>query len=543
MKWIWLHIIFLIWTLPLITELYAAGPGNDNTLSIDAGPHLHEHRENKCGFGHATEAFRKSPHSDRETSYMIGSELFVHSFTAPAGIRQFRIWYYVSGDSAVPPLDANMNSIPDWVEKTGEYLEQAYRLQVDTLEYLEPPTFAWSGGYMDILIYDMGYYGETVPLAEYPPNSHKYATRIHIENDFVGGFYTHGYSALAVTCAHEFFHTVQLAYIYRSSDLWYYELSSTWMEDVAHDDVNDYYAYLGSFFYSPTRALTATNGYESAHWNHFVAKRYGRDAVRHSWENMESASALVAIDNALSDGLGRAFEQFALWNYFTGYRSSWADFYPEGSSYPVLQIPSSPLHDEAIDRNLPVLSACYYRRVVADSNYLSLEWDPGASFVFSSVIQRLQAAPQATEWHSDASVNIPDLMPGDTIAMIFANIDRTGAKTTLRVNLDSKEGGFSGDPVVELAPFPNPIRTDAEDLQFRFLLKTEAAIRVQIFSISGRKVFDGQSAVLPAGQYTGVQGINWNLKDSSGRGVPSGVYVYHFTTERFSKTGKLAVIR
>lgn len=546
---IWLLIMALAWTYPAYSGLFALSPENSDAGFSDSTTLLREHRANKCGFGPAAETFLKSPQSDREAFFKQGSELFIHSFAASMGNRQFRISYYISGDSAVPPLDANTNFIPDWVEKAGEYLEHAYRLQVDTLGYLEPPTFAWTGGYMDIGVFDMGYYGETVPLVEYPANSHKYATQINLENDYVGGFYTHGYDALAVTCAHEFFHAVQLAYIYRSSDLWYYELSSTWMEDVAHDNVNDYYGYLGSFFSSPTRSLTETNGYESAHWNHFIAKRYGRDAVRYSWENMETSSAMVSIDNALrmvensSDGLRRAFEQFALWNYFTGYRSFLADFYPEGSFYPVVQIPASPLQDESIDRSLPVLSACYYRRVAADSNYLSLEWDPGVSFVISSVIERSQAAPLTTEWHSDASVNIPDLLPGDTIAMIFANVDRTGAKTLLHVNLDSKQGGFSGDPVVALVPFPNPVRTDDAEFLFRFLLKADAKIRVQIFSVSGRKVFDGHSAVLPTGQHSGADGINWNLKDGGGRTVPSGVYVYRFTTDRFTKIGKLAVIR
>ena len=69
-------------------------------------------------------------------------------------------------------------------------------------------------------------------------------------------FLTKGINAARVTVAHEFHHAIQLGnYSYRDSDLFFYELTSTSMEEFVFNSVNDYYNYLTDYFYFPQYPL------------------------------------------------------------------------------------------------------------------------------------------------------------------------------------------------------------------------------------------------------------------------------------------------
>jgi hypothetical protein len=77
--------------------------------------------------------------------------------------------------------------------------------------------------------------------------------------------------------------------------------------------------------------------------------------------------------------------------------------------------------------------------------------------------------------------------------------------------------GKSSFDGLSFAAGPNPSR----DLTFmRFALPREATVSLAAFDISGRMVRQIVSGRLPAGEHS----VNWNLRDTSGRRVGSGVY-------------------
>ena len=75
-----------------------------------------------------------------------------------------------------------------------------------------------------------------------------------MDNDYQEGYYfVNDLDALRVTAAHEFNHAIQLSYgvhwdDQNPIDLYFIEMTSTWVEDVVYNDINRYLEYLPILF-------------------------------------------------------------------------------------------------------------------------------------------------------------------------------------------------------------------------------------------------------------------------------------------------------
>ena len=92
-------------------------------------------------------------------------------------------------------------------------------------------------------------YGETTPETPLDGgrDGGRFVTYMSVHNDF--SFVTpdslKGLPALKVTLAHEFHHAIQLGgYGYWTNQVYFHELTSTWMETVAYPGIPDYLHYL-----------------------------------------------------------------------------------------------------------------------------------------------------------------------------------------------------------------------------------------------------------------------------------------------------------
>ena len=83
---------------------------------------------------------------------------------------------------------------------------------------------------------------------------------------------------------------------------------------------------------------------------------------------------------------------------------------------------------------------------------------------------------------------------------------------------------------------PNPVTTST---RFAFVLEEPASVRLAVYDVVGRPVWDFVSSSLNEGLYA----VEWDCKDSDGRFVPSGVYLYKLETDSFSQTRKMVVLR
>jgi len=228
-----------------------------------------------------------------QTSHLSPEGIFyIHYDTTAVG----------SADHRPLPGDDNMNNIPDFVEMVAIMADSAHHLLVDILGYdSQPPD---QDGIYDIYLRDdlnAGWYGVTY----YNSTMQNGSSFIVIDNDFSPeeGFYTTGYDAMKVTVIHEFFHGIQFGYSAAVTapggidNRFFYEMSSTWLEDVAVPEVNDYLSLRSNFFSDPAKSIDDTNGYSVALYCHYLATtieglpdEHDTHILREMWTNFSNAS-------------------------------------------------------------------------------------------------------------------------------------------------------------------------------------------------------------------------------------------------------------
>jgi hypothetical protein len=325
--------------------------------------------DGKCGLG-----IRAQVHS-QWNAFSALQKIELKQQTSPSTqkervIGRFKIFYDTSGTPHIPALlDVNnhplSNTAEAYVDSVGAIFNYVYSVEVDGLGYLSPP-HEQDESYYRIIIQDMNYYeGRPYGFPDWDPeaplnqsgNSPRYACFVLIDKSFKD-YGTEGINALKVTAAHEFHHVIQVgSYGYRDDELYAYELTSTWMEDIVYTDVNDYYQYLQNYFNFFSGGLSFNyydlghGGYERCVWAHYLAKRFYPSIMLDVWNGMKTLSFLestnIALVNRGSD-LKTAFSEFTYWNYFTADRADTVNYYPEGNRYPRFQ----PLEQKSF-QNMP----------------------------------------------------------------------------------------------------------------------------------------------------------------------------------------------
>ena len=280
----------------------------------------------------------------------------------------FRIHFTRTGiDSVNMSFGVGSANVPNYVLRCASLMDTVVQTEVTTRGYRFPvsdqegrpqedPRF-------DIYMINLGskFYGVTYPdTLVFKPNLNIYwlTSWMEISSDYTQlfGYRDRPFDAMAVTLAHEFFHSIQWTYDAEEAELrnnayysWFNEVSSTWMEDVVFDRVNDFYSYLVNFFHYPWISLRVIGNsqdpypdqfhpYAACVWAMFLSERYDIDVMRDVWERcgvIRGFNTFDAFDRALQQrgaSFASAWAEFLVWNYFTGSRwRSWS--YQEGADF------------------------------------------------------------------------------------------------------------------------------------------------------------------------------------------------------------------
>lgn len=318
---------------------------NSNNLHIEhelSPAQVEGKKPDKCGFGlRATikEHFKEfTTEQQKNIANIMSRPELQTSIVSPSGL--FRIHYDTTG-FAKPQYN---------ILDLAVAFDSAYNFEVNILGYPPPPTDNNVGGDNKYDIYILGLsgglYGATTPETNIP-NTSTYESYIEIDNSFNEneGYNSYGINAARVTAAHEFHHAIQLGnYIFRSEDTYYYELTSTAFEEFVYDEVNDYYAYMGSYFRNTSNRLEDNSGYNLAIWNIFLKERFededpmlGYNIVKRSWEYLVNDRATVALAKAMRDydkSFANEFNTFGDWLHFTDNNTKTGEFFEEAKNYP-----------------------------------------------------------------------------------------------------------------------------------------------------------------------------------------------------------------
>ncbi|MEO8231256.1 MAG: MXAN_6640 family putative metalloprotease [Ignavibacteriota bacterium] len=249
----------------------------------------------------------------------------------------FRVHFTTAGNNAIG-YDINLLLAA---------LDSVYNFEINYLGYPAPPSDGSAGDddKYDIYIQNLGgLYGYT--QFENKVADSRWTSYMVIDNDFVG-YYSTGINGARVTVAHEFHHGIQSGSFapqnfnspYRNDDIFFYELTSTSMEEFVFDNVNDYYSYMHTYFQHPERAMPLHDGYNLAIWDIYLQKNFGFEILKNQWERIPTTPAIKAIalsiDNEGST-FGNELNKFGIWCYFTNTRAISGRYFEEAINYPLL---------------------------------------------------------------------------------------------------------------------------------------------------------------------------------------------------------------
>lgn len=310
----------------------------------------------KCGFHEQKQTLKvASVSSDREFDYLDEYIL------SPEG--HFKIHFTRSGVHAV--TGAAGSGTPTFIEEAGIAADSAYHLIVNDLGFLPPLSDSDTDGpELDIYVVDMKsnyggsvYYGMTTFPKTFTTPYSGLPTYLEIDNNYTEPQYaTSGLAALRATIAHEFFHMVQLRYAHPfspySSNAYWYEISSTWMEEKCYPEIDDYHAYVADNFYQTTfpnlEDPSAGFRYSYGHglFGQVLDMEYGFSGSKHImldiWESLDDREATENLEmvlkssrwnSSLTDALGK----YALYNVFTGSRAIAGQYYEDAALLPEIR--------------------------------------------------------------------------------------------------------------------------------------------------------------------------------------------------------------
>jgi hypothetical protein len=508
--------------------------------------HIHDEEVIKCGF-EIVNRVRTNADQFSSSQQQVLSNLFQRtprqkSITSPSGY--FRIHYDVTG-TETPRYDPLL-SVDENAFLVAIALDSTFNFQVNYLGYLPPPSDNGKDGVeYDVYIENLGsnLYGYTEFEDEITPGSRRYTSFMVINNSYAG-FYTQGIDGARVTVAHEFHHAIQGgSYIYRASDSYYYETTSTAMEEFVYDTINDYYAYMPDYFRNSHLALTQQNGYNLAILNIFLENRYDHDLLRRIWELMVNDNALSSINKALLEresSFDLEYNLFGVWTYYTGYR--WADgYFNEGMNYPLIR----PL--QIIDFSPPKYSLNGNSRPTGNNFiFFTNSVDTLVALISNSDINNANTNPSALQPYTYNLYNYNETGSTkltDDYYMSFQTEKPNLWQTTEILNhLIIKDG--IGLPIVADFAFPSPFHYSKDYLTGSYIFIPVAqnkygTVEFSVYTSGMDRVYWN---IEPIRFNRGnLFAVRWNGLNNNNDKLATGVYLYILKSGDEVKKGKLVI--
>jgi len=534
----------------------------ENSFSINSELGMHN---DKCGFGIISEV--KNNFSQFSTSQQkVITEILSRpekqtSVVSHSGI--FRIHFDTTGTQAPNYFPGAKNNIQLSVDSLAIAFDSSYNYEINILGYEPPPDDEGDGGdnLYDVYISSLGtgFYGYT----EFDKRNadDRYKSFIVIDNKM--NVPTPGIDGVRVTAAHEFHHAIQVG-SYRAplaGDEYYFEVTSTSMEEFVYDSINDYYHYLPTYFRNPERRFTYNNGntgYDRVIWNLYLKEKFERDEddstkgfeiIKKSWEIMRNhnRTAIEAISLALSEyGLEMisSFNDFGAWCYFTGYRAQDGKYFEEASEYPLIE----PIQDP-IEYQPPKKTYIMSVQPVAN-NYMIFDLSySGINDTLVSIITNGDILSAANDPDYPSIEYTYSLMtnPEDGATHI---VNEYYSKLISDHEIYLLEGDIFNDQVVKGTTIPRGEFEYVYPQPYSYYTHSDISIAIPVnnslseyanlyvYTISMNLVYSEQLNVNQSGRSL----VSWDALDNNGNKLPSGIYIYVTETNGQILKGKLAII-
>lgn len=469
-----------------------------------------------------------------------GSALMAEEYLSPSG--NFILRYETSGEHAVPAEDGNSSGIPDFVELAAHAADSSYRFQVEQLGFTD---FLISGSPYEITFKNFNFFGTTTSqngttfitlhnnYEGFPPNTHP-------DGNVTG--------ALLVTIAHEVKHAIQFAnnqWRGNAGSFDVVEMDATLMEEIVHDDTNDYYNLIPqreSIFRSPQ--LATPGAYWHVTWMIYFAEAFGMDFWVDVWKQFKTEAVkpfLSAVDDELllrGSSLEKEHLSNHLWHMASGPDFSSLDFgfeerfeFPGPSFFSELNL----LPDSLQSRHVIQPFAANYIRSQPFGQLdgqvsIAFEFDRSEIGVGAVAYFKNGRTELVTRSASGGGRHVLNTTwAWEDIDQIALSVVNTGRSTGLAYNL------FIDSTIpdkFELAQnFPNPFNPVTT---IQFALPKSAPVKIDIYNAIGRHIQTLVDREMEAGNQQVV---------FDGSGLASGVYFYRLNTPQFTETKKMMLLK
>jgi hypothetical protein len=471
------------------------------------------------------------------------------SIVSPSGF--FRIHYDTTGNNTPAYYTdtdllhySKQELLQIYLDSVAIAADSTYNFEINNLGYPPPPSDDTAGGdnKYDIYLKSLGWYGETDFDGDKGPSY------IVVNSDFTG-FRTLGIYAVRVTVAHEFHHGIQVGnYIYRETDAWFHELTSTSFEHFVYPSIHDYYNYMSHYFENPQRSIASNDvnggdGYDLAIWNIYLQKKFDYGIIKMQWEMMPSMRAIEAINKSIID-LGNYFSEilneFGIWVYYTHNRAQQGKYFPEAENYPAIIIPISnslqfppyvsinsfnypasnnyfkisiKLPSEVVNSLFPIITNSDYKAAVVNTaSTFSLQYNlynynaPGTTELDSNYYFKLNTSEST--WFNSAILYDTVIVP-------------------TRLNYNA------------YFPFPSPFNYSYSVLYIPVDQNSTGEYNLNVYSIGMKLVYSSTVPLIKLDKVKPV--VIWNGKDNNNQKLSSGVYIYAVKSGNNVKKGKIVI--
>ena len=515
----------------------------------------------KCGFSIVADA---KLHFDEFTfeqqnkiQNILSRPIKQTSIVSPSGI--FRIHYDTTGTGVPDYFNGISNTIQLSVDSLAIAFDSSYNYEINYLEYAAPPSDEGAGGdnLFDVYVSRLGYYGVT----DWEANSNNQnMSYIRVDNKM--NFYTKGINAARATAAHEFHHAIQVGNYsdYLDGNTFYFEVTSTSMEEFVFDDVNDYYGYLNAYFNNPDRRFTYFDGtgngggYDRAIWNVFLKEKFeqeesnpkkGLNLIKRSWELMRNNqhSAMESINLALSESglsLKNTFAEFAQWTYFTNYRTVANKYFSEASEYPLIkplvkytyQPPKKlyTLQSEPMSNNFLFFDLSYSG--INDSLY---------TIITNCDTKNANVYPYQKSDYNYSMLTTAEDGTNEIVTGYYSILESDNLEFLKEANIFNNEvvnGTTVSRNEIDFA-YPQPFRYSKNSyVFFPTKLNQTGIAKLTIYSTSMDLIYNGNLTI-----YNGENiVVRWDGLNNYGAKISSGIYIYITESDGRYNKGQIAIL-
>ncbi len=460
------------------------------------------------------------------------------SLVTPSGF--FELHWDDSGSHAVPQEDLSGNGYPDYIDSAAVILDHVREIEVEQMGYSPPPGEDGNAA-IPYHIYFTNHvrYGITrmVNIIQANLPAITYTSYIEMDNDYAEyDFNTKGLDGLKVTAAHEFHHAIQLGYNFREDDIYFFEMTSTWMEEYIYPEINDYFNYLDYFFKIVSNSRFDLDHlyypYANSIYLQMLETQYGASIVRSIWDKIKTETSLSALLSTLEQNNTTWFEslgKYGLWLYYTGDRAISGKFFTDAAFFPQVTIKS----EDKIEFDAAYVDSVNIKEIA--NRFLEFQ-DVRGRILDIQVIanENYESGFRSMTPHSYSQVypvnNLITTPPidSDQMVLVITNAEKNEILTVINITLS---GSID---LTSVYPFPNPVNTkDAEIVRFQ---NVPPEAELHIFSATGKRIsrVENQGSSLVR---------SWYLKNDDGEKVAAGIYVFLVQGEGLLKSGKFSIIR